>query len=185
MTPNRQQREKNAILWSQREREPQPRFRKWMHLECLHGYKLVTNVSKSPPCPLLLPLYPFWFFFLVFCFFNVRWRQVFPVCMPTTIWEHATWEQVKQLNELALISEHDSIRVCLAACCFHSCIFYPPYRLDILLYGSGSQPDEGLKHNPNISILTHFRKNTEGARTPTLPQTSPPKKSKTCSLWRM
>lgn len=102
-----------------------------------------------PSCPPLPPPYPFCFVF----FFNLKRRQVFPLCMPATIWEHATWEQLKQLNELALISEHDSIYFCLAACCFHSCIFYPPYRLDILLYGSGRQPDEGLKQNSNISTL--------------------------------
>lgn len=123
-----------------------------LHLIWNNSHVLVSSTlsSLTPTLPLLL-------------FFLTLGEGRSTPCMSTGIWEQATWKQIKPLNELALISEPESIDFCLAACCFHSCTFYPPYRLDSLLRASGRQPDEGLKHDPNISILRKMTK-YNGAR---------------------
>lgn len=73
------------------------------------------------------------------------------------MWPGNNWVTTAAVQWVGLDLENDSIYFCLTACCFHSCSFYPPFRLRILLYRSGRQPDERVEHNLSINILTHIQ----------------------------
>lgn len=97
------------------------------------------------------------------CFYRVtagERRRASPAAWPPcfeNMWPGNNWVTTAAVQWVGLDSENDSIYFCLTACCFHSCSFYPPFRLRTLLYRSGRQPDERVEHNPSINIQTHIQ----------------------------
>ena len=80
------------------------------------------------------------------------WRLFFE-----NMWPENNWVTTIAVQWIGLDLENDSIHFCLSACCFHSCSFYPPFRLRTLLYRPGRQPEERVENNLSINILTYIQ----------------------------
>lgn len=82
-------------------------------------------------------------------------RRAFPSALHPffeNMWPGNNWVTTAADQRVGLDLENDSIYFCLTACCSHSCTFYPLFRIKILLYMPGRQPDVRVEHRLSISI---------------------------------